>query len=348
MGCKPRIRILPEFPLPVVCGGLELQCLKTFSALQRKGGVNVQLLDYYNHDDEFDILHIFGNPAGLYEIIFHAVKAKRVIVSAVCGAQGLPGFRMKIHRMLAKIADIAHQRTDYARLRFMFQAATHVVCNTELEKQFIARTYEIPMSKLTVIPNGVEEGYFSATPDRFVEKYGMTDFVLYTGNIIKRKNPLRLAKVLRKLGLKGVFIGKVFNTELEYAAQFEEIISCSPNLLWIRGLPHDAPLLISAYAAASVFCLPSSGETQTLSALEAMATGTPIILGDFPYAYQPPFENALRCNPDDEGSIENCIKQIFESPDKYRKYLPRTFTWENVAAEILNVYETVMKNTDLP
>ncbi|OQX54956.1 MAG: hypothetical protein B5M53_05045 [Candidatus Cloacimonas sp. 4484_209] len=65
-------------------------------------------------------------------------------------------------------------------------------------------------------------------------------------------------------------------------------------------------------------------------------------------AYQPPFENALRCNPDDEGSIENCIKQIFESPDKYRKYLPRTFTWENVAAEILNVYEMVMKNTDLP
>jgi len=333
---------MAEFPLPVVYGGLELQCLRTFSALQRKG-IHVQLINYHNPDDEFDILHIFGNPAGLYEIIFHAVKTKEVIISAVCGAQGLPGFRMRIRRMLSKAVNIVHQRTDYARLRFMFQSAAHVICLNELEKQFIARNYVIPSSKLTIISNGVEKDYFLATPDCFFEKYRMKDFVLYTGNIVKRKNPLRLAMVLKKLGLKGVFIGNVFSAELEYGTHFEKVISSSPNLLWIKGLPHDDSLLVSAYAAASIFCLPSSGETQSLSSLEAMAIGTPIILGDFPYAYQPPLEGALRCNPEDKESIGNCIQQILGNPDKHRKYLPRTFTWENVATEVTKVYEKVAK-----
>jgi len=148
---------------------------------------------------------------------------------------------------------------------------------------------------------------------------------------------------MQKMGLKGVFVGRVFNTELEYAAQFEEEISSSQNLLWIKGLPHDDPILVSSYAAASIFYLPSSGETQSHSALEAMATGTPLILGDRLYAYQVPFEGVLRCNPDDERSIENCIQHITKSPDKYRKYLPRTFTWENVASKVMEVYEKVAR-----
>lgn len=337
---KPEVRVLAEFPLSIAFGGLELQCLRTLSALQKKIS-NIAFLDYHNADEEFDILHIFGNPAGLYEVVFHAAKSKKVIISAVCGAIGFSPFRRNVQRAISGIANIVHQRTDYARLRSMFQAAAHVICLNELEKDFIARTYQLSPSKLTIIPIGVEEYYFSASPGSFVDEYGMTDFVLYTGNIVGRKNPLRLAAALKKVGLGGVFIGSVLNAELEYASHFEEIISRSPNLLWIKGLPYDDPLLASAYAAASIFCLPSSGETQSASAMEAMAAGTPIILGDLPYAYQPPFEKALRCSPDHEGSIEECIKQILQAPDEYSQKLPESFTWGNAAAKIAKVYEKV-------
>lgn len=337
---KPRIRVLAEFPLSVAFGGLELQCLRTLSALQKKIP-EIDFLDYHNADDEFDILHIFGNPPGLYEVVFHAANTKKVVISAVCGARGKSSLKKNIQRLMSRIADISGLRTDYVRSRFMFQAAAHIICNNELEKGFIVGTYGIPASKLTVLHNGVEECYFSATPDLFVDKYGITNFVLYTGNIVKRKNPLRLAEVLKRLELKGVFIGGVINAKADYSYQFEQVVSGSPNLLWIKGLPPDDPLLVSAYAAASVFCLPSSAETQSHSALEAMATGTPIILGDLPYAYQPPFENALRCNPEDEGSIEKRIQQILAEPGKYSRRLPNNFTWENVAIKILEVYEKV-------
>lgn len=335
-----RVRILAEYPNSIVFGGIELQCLRTFYKLKELG-VSVDLLDYHNKDEKYDILHIFGNPASMYEICYYAAKTKKVIISAVCGATGPPGFKTRITRMLSDMANIAHQRTDNYRLRFMFQSASHIICLNELEKDYIAMNYDIALPKLTIINAGVEACYFHSTPDVFVEKYGMKDFVLYTGNIVERKNPLRLAKVLTRLGLKGVFIGEVFNAELEYAARFKEIISMNKDLLWIRGLPHDDPFLVSAYAAASLFCLPSSSETQSASALEAMATGTPIILGDFPYSYQPPFENALRCNHRDEQSIENCIKEALQSPSNYSMHLPGNFTWGNVAAEVQKVYERI-------
>jgi glycosyltransferase involved in cell wall biosynthesis len=75
-----------------------------------------------------------------------------------------------------------------------------------------------------------------------------------------------------------------------------------------------------------------------------MACGTPIILGDFPYAYQPPFEKASRCNLSDETSIENCIKMVLEDPDRYSHSLPAEYTWKKIAGKIVKIYEKVVND----
>ena len=226
----------------------------------------------------------------------------------------------------------------------MFHSANHIICLNEHEKRFLHYMYEIPMGKLTIIPNGVEKHFFNASEELFIKKYKINDFVLFTGNIIKRKNPLRLARVLSHMEQKGVFIGGVLDTEKEYAEKFHKIISASPNLLWIKGLKYNDPLLASGYAAAKVFCLPSFGETQSLSGLEAMASGAPVILGDLPYAYQPPFEKVIRCKVTNEDSIESCIKMVLENPIKYRNLLTTDYTWEDIARKIIKIYKKVINN----
>lgn len=336
-----QVRLLPEYPLGIACGGIELRCLKTVHALNKYAGdgVTARRLDYYNTEDQFDILHIFGNPPSMYETCFYASKTKKVIIDAVSGVDEFSFLKMNIRKLFSGLAGMLRQHTDYARLCFIFQSSSHIICSNDFERTFFCAAYNIPKEKVTVIPNGVDDAFFSASGDAFIKEYGISDFVLFTGNIVRRKNPLNLAKALLKTRQKGVFIGNALSTETEYASAFEKMIVSSPNLLWIKGMKYDDPLLASAYAASSVFCLPSTAEVMPSSALEAMAADKPLILGNFAYAYRSPFEKALHCNPEDPVSIANCIQTACDNPKKFTCQLPVNFSWKKIAQEIVNVYK---------
>jgi glycosyltransferase involved in cell wall biosynthesis len=178
-------------------------------------------------------------------------------------------------------------------------------------------------------------------PERFVSRYGVSDFVLCTASILARKNVLPLAEALAALSYPGVFIGHPSPTESAYVREFAAVIDANPHLYWIPGLAYDDPLLASAYRAARVFCLPSSSETQSLSALEAMACDLPVLLGDYPYARQSPFEQCLRCDPRQPGVLRAAIQGAMEDPDRYRIPLPSLYRWPAVAARIRSLYETL-------
>lgn len=336
-----RARLLPMFPLSIVKGGLEIQCLKTCKALQQNG-VAAELLDYYNAADQFDILHLFGSTENFYDICHQSVNKWPIIISSVSGAPNAMWWRAPIWMVASKLAAKVKLQTSYQRLRTVYSLASMVICLNELESQFLSITYGIPPQRLKVVNNGVGEEYFKADGRKFIQQYGIKDFVLFTGNIVQRKNPLLLARALRKLDHHGLFIGGVLAAEQHYADEFADVVDQSPNLHWIRGLSHDDPLLASAYAAARIFCLPSTSETQSLAALEAMAAGTPVILGDFPYAYQTPFEQALRCNPADSHSVSLCLEKALNNPSRYRVKLPETYSWINVAKKILQIYQEAL------
>ncbi len=264
-----QIRLFPMYPLSVVLGGFELQCLKTHAALEELG-IAAKLLDYYDADDEYDILHLFSQSSNYYDLVYHASGKCRVVVSAISGA-GAGRWRGLVWSNLSRVAGLGRLQTTYSRSRFVLQRAAAVICLNRLEAQFLHATYGVPWKRIHIVSNGVEEHYFGASGQPFIDRYGIQDFVLFTGNIVERKNPLRLARVLRGLAYPGVFIGGTMHAEQAYAEAFAEVVDSTPCLRWIPRLAHDDGMLASAYAAARVFCLPSVAETQSLSALEAMA-----------------------------------------------------------------------------
>lgn len=337
-----RVHLVAQLPLPIIYGGLEVQCLQTWKALSDLG-IDACLLNYHQPSSDVQLLHLFGNPPSIYELCLHTAKTKKLIISAVCSARGPARFSTVIRRGMAGLAALVRERTNYSRQREAFGMASRIICLNDLERRYIHSAFGIPWDRLVIIPNGVEDNLFSADPKPFVEAFGIQDFILYTGNIVSRKGPLRLARALKQLEIPGVFIGGTVGAEKEYADAFAAEIQASKYLRWIPALPHDSPLLASAYAAARVFCLPSEAETQSLSALEAMAAGTPIILANRPYAHQAPFQRALLCEPRDENDLGRALRVAYTDPERFRIPLPNEFRWREVARQVAEVYEQVLE-----
>jgi glycosyltransferase involved in cell wall biosynthesis len=190
------------------------------------------------------------------------------------------------------------------------------------------------------VNNAVHDIFYNATGDEFVNKYKLENFVLFTGNIIPRKNPLLLAKVLNKLQLNGVFIGSGDYGGSSYLESFKrEIYISNGRLIWINGLGSEDPMLASAYHAARVFCLPSRSETQPQSALEALVAKKPIILANKPYAYQSPFEGVFKSNLCEKDLAEAVI---FSMSAKVEYSNLESLRWKNVASKIGDIYKTVL------
>lgn len=332
-----RVGLLAEYPAPIVYGGLEMQCMRSYGSL-RKISDKISLVDYYDPSQAFEILHLFGNPPSMYEVVVNAAKTKKVVISAVFGGAVISKPQTALIKSVSALIQLAQQKNDHIRVRDMFRVSAHIISLNSIERDFIIQRYGIPSEKVSIIPVGVENFFFEASSAKFVKAFGVDDFVLFTGNIVERKNPLRLAKALKKLGLKGVFIGKTYPTELAYAQEFEKIINSTQDLLWVKGMSNQDGLLPSAYKAARVFCLPSFAEGQSASSLEAMAAGTPLILADRPYSYQSCYPKILRCDPMSEESIANAVEKAYTDPNRYAHQLPRSQSWDNLAHDIIDVY----------
>jgi len=340
------VRIAMTCPLSITYGGFELQAIQTCQALQSLG-IDAQLMDWNKPNDEFDILHLFGGSLHWYRVSSAAEKKCRIVITAL----GAPKrWKQPIYRWSGRTATffsrILRQQTLYSYTYDTLRRAGCIICLNEFQCKFYQLAYDLSPEKMAMVPNGVPASRYNGDASLFVKRYGIHDYVLFTGNIVARKRPLQLARLLKRHGFTGVFIGGILNSESDraYAMEFEEAVKDAPNLLWIRGLAYDDPLLDSAYAGARVLCLPSIDESQPLSAMEAMAAGSPVILADLPYAHQAPFKHVVRCQPDDDQSLEKALKMILEAPDRYRTALPETYSWPNVAKEIVKVYQHVMEH----
>jgi len=337
---KTRIRFIANFPLSIVYGGFEQQCVRTCLSL-KSIGADADLLDWHDATQNNYILHLFAPDPMWARIAEYWAKRGPLVISAIAGT---PGFRRRsylVSKYFSTVADMVRQETTFSRTRTLLHRADKVICINPLEKDFFVRQYDLNPDRIQILSHGVDEERY-CTPDTiFTDQYHMSGFVLYVGNIIQRKNPVLVAECLNQLGLTGVFIGEQMPVEREYGKRFENLIERSPNLVWIPKLDYKDPLLASAFSAAKVLCLPSIAETQPVVALEAMAAGIPVILGDYPYAYQTPFENTFKVNPARVEDLKTVILSVVNINQRASVRLSPEFGWENIAKRLMTIYSEI-------
>lgn len=113
--------------------------------------------------------------------------------------------------------------------------------------------------------------------------------------------------------------------------------------------------LAALFASAEIACIPSLYEGFSLPAVEAMASGTPIVAsraGALPEVLGPDGECADLVAPGDVGELTFALDRLLSSPERRhwlgtagRRRALDVFSWESVAAQTVRVYEQAIART---
>lgn len=189
---------------------------------------------------------------------------------------------------------VAWQR---AVLPALAKRALHVVTVSQFSRRELIELLGVPADRITVVPGGVDERFHPGVePARRDRPY-----VLTVASRTARKNLAALDVTARRLAADGM--------ELVVAGgdrpQFRDGSSAVPGL---RLLGHvDDAALPGLYAGAEAFVLPSVYEGFGLTALEAMACGTPTVVSDRTALPEVVGDAGILVNPDEPWEIADAV-----------------------------------------
>jgi glycosyltransferase involved in cell wall biosynthesis len=201
--------------------------------------------------------------------------------------------------------------------------ADHVLAVSERTKRDIVELYGVPPEKVTVTPHGVDPAF--APGDGSHDGY-----LLFVGAVQARKDPLAALEAADAVGLPLVVAGPEKEPELAEALRARGAD--------VRGWVEKSELA-ELYRRAVALILPSRYEGFGVPALEAMASGTPVVLSD---------DEALREVAGDAGiygELADAVRLALADRDRYaRAGIERAsqFTWEESARRTADVYRKVL------
>jgi len=331
--------------LSLLSGGPRTQILNLRQSLE-KMGIAVSLFDTWELVDreKIDFFHLFAANVGTYHLAREARnQGVRLVVSPIFFTRHGTTMLSMIHLMEKALSRIKKGIwCEHLFTSEICEWAELVIPNTKMEALFLNRGLSVPESKIVVVPNGVESRFAYAKPDLFVEKYGITDFILNVGHIgPPRKNVLGLIQALAAIDRPAVIIGKV--TQTPYADRCLALAKKNKNIIVIPGLSNDSPMLASAYAACDVFALPSWYETPGIAALEAGLAGAKIVITKNGGTDEYFEDHALYVEPNSVSSIRAAIQRALDKKKDrvLATHIMNNFLWDTIALKTIQAYNTL-------
>jgi glycosyltransferase involved in cell wall biosynthesis len=220
------------------------------------------------------------------------------------------------------------------RDRFVFRTmvprsvrrAARVLAVSEWTKRDLIEQYGIADEKIVVTPNGVDPAF--APGDGTHDGYA-----LYVGAIQARKDPLAALEAATQVGLPLVAAGPEKEPSLA-----QELRRRGAD---VRGWVSQ-PELAQLYRGAAALVLPSRFEGFGIPVLEAMASGTPVVVSDDAALREVGGPAVAYSSP---ATVGDTLAGVLADRDRYvRAGLERArlFTWEEAARLTADVYRRVL------
>jgi len=236
--------------------------------------------------------------------------------------------------------------------------ATHLIAISETTKRDAVKYWNLPPSRISVIPLGVHPRFRplhdNAAVENVLQQYDLPpakNYILFVGTLEPRKNLVRLVNAYESLihnqgcnhqlvlcGRKGWLYDEIF-AAVSRAGLQEKIV-------FAQNVPDEA--LPYVYSGSVALIYPSLYEGFGLPVLEAMACGTPVITSNVSSLPEVAGEAALLIDPTDTKQIAQAMERVCSDPELRSVLAERGrtrslgFSWRNTAEQTMRVYEQVV------
>ena len=253
---------------------------------------------------------------------------------------------------------------EYPRQQYYFRllvprvlrASRLVIADSDNTRRDILAAYGLAPGKIRVVPAGYDDEAFRPEATESGGRGDGLPYVLFVGNLLPHKNLLRLldafALVARRMRCRLVIRGE---GHPRYVEEVRERIGTleARALVEIQSYA-SAQRLGDLYRNARCLVLPSLYEGFGLTALEAMASGTPVIASNRSSLPEVVGDAGLLVDPTDTVELADALYKVLTS-DVLREELrarglcrAKLFSWRRTAQEVLAVLEEAARMTDGP
>lgn len=247
-------------------------------------------------------------------------------------------------------------RRYYAgQIRWATRRADHILVSSQATCHDLMTLLDVPENKITVHMLGVNARFQPVEPSLIEAcrtRHGLPSaYLLFVGTFEPRKNLPTLLQAYHLLrqalpdvpplvlaGRRGWLFEDIF-----HAAHDLALDDC---LVWRENFPADD--LPALYSGALALALPSYYEGFGLTALEAMACGTPPVVSNRSSLPEVVGAAGLLVNPDDPAHLAEALRRLVEDTTLRERLRAagltraREFTWRRTAEIVRTVYDRVM------
>jgi glycosyltransferase involved in cell wall biosynthesis len=254
--------------------------------------------------------------------------------------RGSPPLVVTVHDLVPLLAPDTMTRWNrlYTRatVRKVLHSADLIIASSQNTADDLVSLLQIAPERIRVIWIGVDEIFLAGAVSH--SRVTPEPYVLFVGTPEPRKNLHRLIEAMAQLRERGF----AHRLVIAGAGGWGNVRIGEEQALSLGRVSDEQ--LVSLYADASCLALPSLHEGFGLTAVEAMAVGTPVVAGRAGALPEITGNAAVLVDPYDSAAISQGIERAIEDRDKLvtlGRLRAGQFKWARAAAAIAAVYREV-------
>jgi len=240
--------------------------------------------------------------------------------------------------------------------RVSAQKSDFIITISEFSKKEIIKFYKVPETKIRVVYLASDKNFCLVNNEYIIKEFKRfnrlsDNFILYVGTMFKRRNIDSLIRAFIKIKkrfsqMQLVLVGEIVSSEINNIMPLIRNNAIGNSIVHYKFVSDE--YLKMLYNSADVMVYPSSYEGFGLPPLEAMACGTPVIVGNSSSLPEVVGNAGILVDPTSPKEIAHNIcrvlldcnlrKELIEKGLKQAK----KFSWTKCAIEVRKTFDKVL------